>query len=262
MFSKYLNPLAASLAATLLLASPAALQSQTTTGEMIRVCHVPVSGTIYRVGAKDTPTACLDRAHIEFLLPSSTVQGPPGPAGVAGPAGERGAPGAPGAPGANGRSMLGGDGAPPADAGAVGDFWFDRLARTVYGPKSAAGWGTPMTLVTPATKGDTGPMGPQGPPGPAGPAGAPGAPGATGPAGPMGPAGPAGSFGFITVRSASGTSGATANCLPGEMAIGGGGAGGDRLNAPSGIGSDNIARSWTVMNSGSANVTAWVICAR
>lgn len=68
--------------------------------------------------------------------------------------------------------------------------------------------------VTWSERGQPGPQGPAGPAGPEGPAGA------------EGPQGPAGAVNSVTVRSTeqtgSGTQNATASCLPGERATGGG----------------------------------------
>lgn len=54
--------------------------------------------------------------------------------------------GAAGANGANGSKILSGTGAPAAGIGVAGDFYFDRAAATMYGPKTAASWGTGVPL--------------------------------------------------------------------------------------------------------------------
>lgn len=62
-----------------------------------------------------------------------------------------------GAAGVDGRTILGGAGAPAADLGADGDFYIDSGATALYGPKTGGDWGAPTAL--------TGPQGPQGEPG-------------------------------------------------------------------------------------------------
>lgn len=101
--------------------------------------------------------------------------GPPGPPGDAGPQGAPGAPGAKGArgtdgapgaagrDGADGNTIWNGTGIPAAALGTSGDFYLRTTTRTLYGPKTASGWGSPVTLVGPA--GSTGPPGPPGPSG-------------------------------------------------------------------------------------------------
>lgn len=96
------------------------------------------------------------------------AQGPAGPAGAQGPAGPAGPTGPAGA------SVLNGMGPPAANLGKDGDFYVDRATWMLYGPRTAQGWGIPVSLV-----------------GPAGPAGADGAPGAQGPQGPAGAPGKA-----------------------------------------------------------------------
>ena len=60
--------------------------------------------------------------------------------------GRDGTNGANGTNGADGSKMLSGTGAPAATLGAAGDFYFDTDARDIYGPKTATGWGTPVSL--------------------------------------------------------------------------------------------------------------------
>lgn len=107
-----------------------------------------------------------------------TKDGEQGPAGLTGPAGPAGAPGAvgaAGATGADGTKILTGDAAPAAGTGADGDYYFDKTAKTLYGPKAAGAWPAGTSL--------------------AGAAGADGADGAAGADGATGPAGPAGADG-------------------------------------------------------------------
>jgi Collagen triple helix repeat (20 copies) len=125
-----------------------------------------------------------------------------------------------------------------------------------------------------------GPQGPQGPQGPEGATGARGAEGATGargaegPAGPRGPQGPAGATN-VTIRVgplvASGFE-ASAECNPGEVAVGGGGGPDDSVPAflrdstPTASGGGFVPTGWFVFaqradGSATQNITAWVICA-
>lgn len=52
-------------------------------------CYVPRSGTVYRIKAPNTPSACTKKDHVEF---SWTEAGMPGPRGPAGPQGPQGPP--------------------------------------------------------------------------------------------------------------------------------------------------------------------------
>jgi integrin beta 8 len=64
-----------------------------------------------------------------------------------------------------------GSGAPSAGLGVNGDFYIDTAANTIYGPKTAGAWGSPISLVGPTgATGATGNTGPQGPSGIASPA--------------------------------------------------------------------------------------------
>jgi microcystin-dependent protein len=107
--------------------------------------------------------------------------------------------------GTGGSTVLNGTDAPTADLGATGDFYLRTTDTTLYGPKTADGWGAPVNLVGPrgpqGAKGDTGPAGPtgaQGPKGDTGATGATGPAGATGPKGDTGAAGPVGPTGYNT----------------------------------------------------------------
>ena len=71
-----------------------------------------------------------------------------------------------GQPGADGKTVLNGTGAPTSDQGANGDFYLDTAYEELYGPKTNAGWGSPMSLVGPkGDKGDKGDTGNTGQPG-------------------------------------------------------------------------------------------------
>jgi hypothetical protein len=118
------------------------------------------------------------------------------------------------------------------------------------------------------TQGPAGPRGPEGPPGARGAEGATGARGAEGPVGPRGPQGPAGAAN-LTLRVgptvASGSE-ATAECNPGEVAVGGGGGADD---SPPGFVMASIpngSTGWLISalradGSDTRNITAWVVCA-
>lgn len=60
--------------------------------------------------------------------------------------GAQGAQGPVGPAGADGSIIYGGNSAPAPALGKPGDFYFDRLAARMYGPKTAAGWGTGTNL--------------------------------------------------------------------------------------------------------------------
>ena len=84
--------------------------------------------------------------------------------GIDGKDGDNGVNGTNGTNGANGSQILSGIGAPANSLGAVNDYYIDTEASNLYGPKTSAGWGAPISL-----KGE---QGEQGQPGIAGNAGA------------------------------------------------------------------------------------------
>jgi hypothetical protein len=170
---------------------PLSAQSTAATGDFIRGCYVPVSGTIYRIGVPGTPAACVANTHVEFSFPSSTVIGPVGPTGATGATGPVGPTGAAGATGPMG--MVGPTGA-EGQPGATG-------ATGAAGPVGQTG---PTGAVGP-----TGAIGPTGVTGPMGPTGATGPVGATGPTGALGPTGVTGAMGPTGVTGAVGPTGAT-----------------------------------------------------
>jgi hypothetical protein len=71
-------------------------------------------------------------------------QGPAGPTGATGMTGPRGQTGTTGAQGdrgpPGGNTILSGSTSPTAGIGTSGDFYLDRTARILYGPKIASGW--------------------------------------------------------------------------------------------------------------------------
>jgi len=86
--------------------------------------------------------------------------GATGPAGPTGATGTTGAAGATGATGAAGSKIYSGTAVPSASLGAIGDYYLDKSDYMLYGPKTATGWGSPISL-----QGPQGPIGPQGPEG-------------------------------------------------------------------------------------------------
>jgi len=104
--------------------------------------------------------------------------GPAGATGATGATGTNGANGANGTNGANGNTILSGEGAPAITLGVVGDFYLDTKVTAHYGPKTSAGWGSPVSLV--GAQGATGEPGANGTNGTNGADGANGANGANG----------------------------------------------------------------------------------
>jgi hypothetical protein len=80
--------------------------------------------------------------------------------GPEGPEGQKGATGAAGPAGKDGSVMYSGTGIPATNLATIGDYYLDRNTGQLYGPKTAAGWGTPLTLM-----GATGATGATGTPG-------------------------------------------------------------------------------------------------
>lgn len=66
--------------------------------------------------------------------------------GDTGPQGPQGEQGAQGVPGPNGSQILKGTGVPGTTLGANGDYYLDVNTSKLYGPKTVAGWGTPLSL--------------------------------------------------------------------------------------------------------------------
>src|SRR5690606_6068155 len=126
--------------------------------------------------AKTTIEACVSRSNgdVRIVAPDQRCwvgeyrtswarEGAKGDKGDPGAKGDKGDPGARGAAGPAGLSVRSGDGAPSAGLGQVGEFYLDFTGTELYGPKTAAGWGDPVTLIGPAgAKGDPGEQGPAG----------------------------------------------------------------------------------------------------
>lgn len=70
-----------------------------------------------------------------LLITGCSKKGDPGPDGATGPQGAAGAQGPVGPAGAAGSVILSGNGAPAAALGEKGDFYLDKAASNLYGPK-------------------------------------------------------------------------------------------------------------------------------
>ena len=78
------------------------------------------------------------------IINCGLVQGPPGPKGAVG------APGPKGDPGLDPNTLLHGTGFPDPGLGKSGDFyWMVSPEVGVFGPKTGAGWGSPVILSRP-----------------------------------------------------------------------------------------------------------------
>lgn len=128
-----------------------------------------------------------------LLLLLTIVSCKKGDTGPAGPAGPVGATGVQGIQGPNGSQILSGSGVPSSSLGVNGDFYLDISTSKLYGPKTAASWGSPLSLMgatgangATGAQGNTGATGAQGSTGATGVQGNTGATGATGVAGAAG----------------------------------------------------------------------------
>lgn len=81
-----------------------------------------------------------------ILAASCGKDGATGPQGPKGDAGAIGPTGATGVAGANGSTIYSGTGAPASGIGATGDYYIDLSSGNFYGPKTASGWGAPISL--------------------------------------------------------------------------------------------------------------------
>lgn len=70
-----------------------------------------------------------------------------GEQGEAGPKGEQGGQGDQGVAGPDGSTVLNGTVVPAASLGKNGDFYINTATSILYGPKTAAGWGTGKSIV-------------------------------------------------------------------------------------------------------------------
>lgn len=104
------------------------------------------------------PAAATGREGDMYLdMGSSLLYGPKTGSGWGSPVNLRGADGSRGPSGANGSKILSGTGAPAQSTGVAGDYYIDNNTAFLYGPKTSAGWGGPVSLRGP--KGDKGDKG-------------------------------------------------------------------------------------------------------
>jgi hypothetical protein len=82
----------------------------------------------------------LSASLISALLFSSCQKGNQGAAGATGAAG------AAGTQGATGNTILSGDGTPSSTLGNNGDYYLELDSSNLYGPKTSAGWGSPVSM--------------------------------------------------------------------------------------------------------------------
>jgi hypothetical protein len=101
-----------------------------------------------------------------------SLQGTAGAPGTPGTPGTPGSAGATGTAGAPGSQILSGTTTPTSTTGNPGDYYFDNLTDSLYGPKTSTGWGTAVSL-----RGNAGATGATGPAGATGQTGAQGPPG-------------------------------------------------------------------------------------
>ena len=95
-----------------------------------------------------------------------SLQGTAGATGTPGTPGAPGSAGATGAAGAAGSQILSGSTPPTPTTGAPGDYYFDNVTDSLYGPMTSTGWGTAVSLRgNSGATGAAGATGPQGPPG-------------------------------------------------------------------------------------------------
>jgi hypothetical protein len=90
---------------------------------------------------------------LTILISSCSKDGAIGPKGDTGAQGASGVQGSQGIPGKEGSVILTGAGA-PSTVGNNGDMYLDKSTSNLYGPKTASGWGTPLSL-----KGENGSVG-------------------------------------------------------------------------------------------------------
>jgi hypothetical protein len=82
-------------------------------------------------------------ATLIYSCSKDGLTGPEGPAGAEGPAGTAGPMGE---AGADGSIIYSGNTAPVLSTGKLGDYYLNRANGQLYGPKTATGWGTPISL--------------------------------------------------------------------------------------------------------------------
>ena len=80
------------------------------------------------------------------LVVFACKKGDPGGTGPAGPTGPQGPQGLQGVKGDNGSTIFSGNDVPAVSLGVNGDYYFRLSNSMFYGPKTSAGWGTPVSL--------------------------------------------------------------------------------------------------------------------
>lgn len=104
------------------------------------------------------PQGPIGLTGLQGLKGDTGASGPQGPIGLTGPQGIKGDTGArgpigpqgiSGTNGTNGKTILNGTTKPATSLGTLGDFYINTASDTLYGPKSAGGWGTGISLVGP-----------------------------------------------------------------------------------------------------------------
>ena len=87
---------------------------------------------------------------ISFTCVQCSKEGSAGAQGEQGPPGSQGAQGIAGPAGIPGSQIHNGTSVPAATIGVAGDYYLNRSAGDLYGPKTAIGWGDPVRLTGPA----------------------------------------------------------------------------------------------------------------
>ncbi|MBN2814263.1 MAG: hypothetical protein JXQ80_09315 [Bacteroidales bacterium] len=77
---------------------------------------------------------------VSVAMTACSKEGPEGPEGPQGIQGETGPAGA------DGSVIISGEGTPAVSLGSEGDYYLDKTAVMLYGPKTASGWGTGLSL--------------------------------------------------------------------------------------------------------------------
>ncbi|MFU1858089.1 hypothetical protein ACK8HY_13815 [Sphingobacterium sp. NGMCC 1.201703] len=96
---------------------------------------------------KSAPTSAIGVIGDFYLnLSSGDLYGPKTKEGWGNPFNLKGSSGVPGSPGTPGATILSGQTIPTQTIGKNGDFYINLKDMTIYGPKTNAGWGSPVSL--------------------------------------------------------------------------------------------------------------------
>ena len=109
----------------------------------ITVSGITQNGISRTESGNGTPNVLVTFTHIDSGVKISQAV-----AAIQG--GDQGVKGDTGGDGINGNAILSGTEAPALELGALGDYYMDVVTNNLYGPKSGAGWGTPVLLVGPS----------------------------------------------------------------------------------------------------------------